>query len=157
MAELIREMPTPWEPLRTNRWIIRMDGSNVIEKIPEYYFKSFKIENEKIGEGIKAKNALKLTIEVLNGVNFLLTPDMVMGNKKIKIEFLDPTGVTINYYNMKVDFENIVLDCDYGNGDLLTHTLTYWITNLHSMTTENIDEKAYEGYLKNKEKEKEKV
>ena len=105
MAELIREMPTPWEPLRTNRWIIRMDGSNVIEKIPEYYFKSFKIENEKIGEGIKAKNALKLTIEVLNGVNFLLTPDMVMGNKKIKIEFLDPTGVTINYYNMKVDFE----------------------------------------------------
>ena len=142
------------EPIKENRWVINMSGCNVVEEIPKWIFNSFNIENEKTDGG---EDALKLTIKTYNYINFVLTPDMVMDEKNIVIEFLDPTGQTMEKYDMSVDFGNFEVFCDYSKDGILTNTLTYWVKSLKTNGTEAMDKKVLENYKKNKEKTKEKV
>jgi hypothetical protein len=121
------------EPLRSNRWLVKL--SNTLQNIPEYVFSDFKLETEKIEIKGKTKQALKLTLHCYNTVGFLLTPDDVIDVKKIKIDFLDPTGVVLNYYNMNVELEKMSLMGDYGDSSLLTHELVFWVKNLDSLAT----------------------
>jgi hypothetical protein len=158
MAELIREFPA-YEPLRSNRWLVRMSGCNVLEKgVPEWSFKSFKIYNDKNQKMLEYdRDFLKLELEIRNSTGFLLTPDMVMDEKKIDIEFLDPVGEVIDKYSMEVNFDNFLLSGDYGDDDILTHKLIFDIKSISSLQTEVIDKQALENYKKNKEKNTEKV
>jgi hypothetical protein len=119
------------EPLRSKRWLVKL--SNTLQNIPEYVFSNFKLETEKIEIKGKTKQALKLTLHCYNTINFLLTPDDVIDVKKIKIDFLDPTGVVLNYYNMNVELEKMSLIGDYGDSSLLTHELVFWVKNLDSL------------------------
>jgi hypothetical protein len=119
------------EPLRSNRWVVKL--SNTLQNIPEYVFSDFKLETEKIETKGKTKQALKLTLHCYNTINFLLTPDDVIDVKKIKIDFLDPTGVILNYYNMNVELEKMSLIGDYGDDSLLTHELVFWVKTLDSL------------------------
>jgi hypothetical protein len=119
------------EPLRSNRWVVKL--SNTLQNIPEYVFSDFKLETEKIEIKGKTKQALKLTLHCYNTINFLLTPDDVIDVKKIKIDFLDSTGVVLNYYNMNVELEKMSLIGDYGDSSLLTHELVFWVKNLDSL------------------------
>jgi len=119
------------EPLKSNRWVVKL--SNTLQNIPEYVFSDFKLETEKIETKGKTKQALKLTLHCYNTINFLLTPDDVIDVKKIKIDFLDPTGVVLNYYNMNVELEKMSLIGDYGDDSLLTHELVFWVKTLDSL------------------------
>ncbi len=69
-----------------------------------------------------------------------------MGTNKLKIEFLDPTGVMVNYYDMTVDFEKISLVGDYGSSDILTHKVEFWVKEIKSMD-EDEALKAYKEKL----------
>lgn len=147
MAELIREMPH-YEPLMTNRWVVRTKES--FTNIPEYVVKDFRIDTVDIEETKRGRKkdtkALKLTLHFHNLVHWLLIPDDVMYAKKIVIDFLDPTGVKVNHYNMNVEFDTFTLVGDYGVGDILTHEVTFWIKNMESLSSRSLDEKTMENY-----------
>ena len=121
------------EPLKSNRWLVKLP--NILQNIPEYVFSDFKLDTEEVEIKGKTKQALKLTLHCYNTVNFLLTPDDVIDVKKIKIDFLDPTGYTVNYYDMIVELEKMSLIGNYGDGSLLTHELVFWVKNLDILAT----------------------
>ncbi len=123
------------EPLKSNSWLVKL--SNTLQNIPDYVFNNFKLDTEKIEVKGKTKQSLKLTLHCYNTVSFLLTPDDVIDVKKIKIDFLDPTGVIVNYYDMVVELEKMSLIGDYGDGSLLTHELVFWVKSLNSIQTNN--------------------
>ncbi len=153
MAELTHRMGDIQTPLKSNRWVIKMNGGNVIEEIPQYCFSNFTLKTEKLEDG--KKDALKLTLTVRNDVSFLLTPDMVIRNNKVKIDFLDPTGVEVNHYNMVVDFESLELIGDYGDDDILTHRVEFWVKDLQTITSKKQDKEVLKKYLENRENGKE--
>lgn len=133
------------EPLKANRWIVKMFGTT--QKIPEYTFKNWNLKTENIPE---SKNkGLKLTLSQYNVIHFLMTPEDAIGCKKIKIEFLDPTGQLINYYDMVVVNESFEIKGDYSDGSLLTNEMSFWVKDIKSM----IDDKTLENYKKRKEEE----
>lgn len=145
MADIIKEIPS-FEPMVSNRWVIRIDGTT--QKIPEYVIKDFKLETELIREKNKRgsgwgkeKTGLKLTIHLYNTTHFLLVPDDVICANKIKLQFLDPTGVMINQYNMKVELDKMTLVGDYGSNDLLTHEVSFWVKDLDTLERVKDDEK----------------
>jgi hypothetical protein len=144
MADLIREMPH-YEPLMTNRWLVRTKES--FTNIPAYTVKDFRIDTVDIDNGKKKDTkALKLTLHFHNLIHWLLVPDDVMYAKKIIIDFLDPTGVVVNYYTMNVEFDTFTLAGDYSDSDILTHEVTFWIKNMESLSSRTLDEKTVENY-----------
>lgn len=151
MADLIKKFHH-YEPLMTNRWLVRTQES--FQNVPEYVVKDFKITTVDIENG-KKKNtkALKLTLHFHNMVQSLLVPDDVMYCKKVIIDFLDPTGVVVNNYIMNVEFDTFTLVGDYGDSNILTHEVTFWIKSMESLSSKSVDEETLKNYQKNKKKE----
>jgi hypothetical protein len=116
------------------------------QEVPKYLFDSWELKTETISEN---KKGLKLFLRHRNMVNFLITPEDIIGCKRIKIEFVDPTGVVSNYYDMTVESDNFRVKGDYSDDSLLTHESTYWVKDLISL----VDDKTLENYKKRKEKE----
>lgn len=158
MADLIKKMPTAYEPLMTNRWVVRTEES--FQNIPEWVVSDFKIDTVDI-EGVKvtsrrkkrANKALRLTLHFRNMVNWMLTPDDVMNAGKVTIDFLDPTGVKVNHYDMTVEFENLTLVGDYSDSGILTHEVTFWIKGISTLSGDNLDKVAFENYTEKKKEE----
>lgn len=156
MADLIREFKN-YEPLKTNRWVVKMGG--VTQEIPEYLFKDFKLESVFIKEDTprsyrdknKIKKALRLSLSQYNTVHFLLRPEDAMECDRIKIEFLDPTGVCLNYYDMKVEIEHFEMIGDYSIDGILTNEFSFWVTDIKSIIVEDLDKKTLENYKSRKE------
>ena len=91
MAELLMKQPIPYEPLRANRWIVRLEEN--LRKIPEWKISDFKLETVDIEETHRnkkhLKKSIKLTLHIFNSQHFLLLPDDVMTTERVKIEFSD--------------------------------------------------------------------
>ena len=149
MAELVMKIPVFEEPLRANRWILN------IGKIPNYLFrnvslKSFTEKKDKKRDQIYTK----LTFSIYNTVNHVVIPDDVVLLRKIKLDFLDPTGMVINGYDMNVEFEKMSLKCDYSDSGLLTHEFIFWVKNMEQIRS-NVDEKSEKEIVDNYKKKKE--
>ncbi len=151
MADLIKKMPTPYEPLMTNRWVVRTEES--FQNIPEWVVSDFKIDTVDIEEDYDrrkkrtVKKALRLTLHFRNMVHWMLTPDDVMNAKEIMIDFLDPTGVKVNHYDMKVEFDTLTLVGDYADSSILTHEVTFWIKTMNPMAIEkDIEREVFNRY-----------
>jgi hypothetical protein len=147
MAEKIREIKQ-YEPLRANRWILRMEGSK--RSVPEYLFKDFKIENTLIvdekSSNKTTKNAIKLTVTNRNSMNFLVKPDDMLDCKRVTIDFLDPTGVVINYYHMDVTLDSFTFIGDYSNSSILTNESVFWVTDIVTMDDEEETAETLKNY-----------
>jgi len=149
MAELIREFKE-FEPLKSNRWLVKMSG--VTQEIPEYLFKDFKLTNVFIkdenyrGKRPKLKKALKLYLTHYNTVDFLARPEDFMECDKIKIEFLDPTGVVVNYFDMDVEIETYEIVGDYSNDNLLTNKCSFWVKDIKSLLQTDLEEETLKNY-----------
>ena len=99
------------EPLKTNRWVIKLKGCD----IKEYLFKRYKIFND--------GNKLMFSTEVYETVIYQINPKELFKIEEVKIEFLDPTGNVVNglIFNPKtIQFEQ---SGDYGSDDLLTYKI----------------------------------
>lgn len=119
MAKLIT--PVPYEPLRTNRWLLS------VAKIPEYLFSDLNIQTT-----MDQKNVAytKLTFSILNIINYVVSPQEVIYEKRIRLKFLDPTGVVVNGYDLDVEFEMMTLDCIYSDDSLLKHKFSFWVRHM---------------------------
>jgi hypothetical protein len=156
MAELLKEMPVAYEPLKSNRWVVRTKES--FQNIPEWVVSDFKIESVDIDKLTHwnsrkpLKKGLKLTLHFRNSVMWMLTPDDVMNADNITIDFLDPVGTKVQHYDMKVEFDSLSLVGDYSNDDILTHEVTFWIKSMNPLAIEtDIEKETFENY---KEKQK---
>lgn len=151
MAEKVFSLPSNGvEPLRANRWILHLG------KIPSYLVRNVTLETitEKVGR--KSEIYTKLNFSLYNIVDYTIVPDDVIQLKKIKLEFLDPTGVVVNGYDMNVSFEKMSLKCDYGDGGLLIHEFIFYVKNLNQLNVnigEESEKEIIENYKKKKEKE----
>jgi len=151
MAELIMKIPAPYEPMRTNRWIIKMGGGNVIKEIPEYLFQSYKIKTKEIPN--QERQGTQLSLKLRNGSGFLATPDMFIDEKKVVLEFLDPVGCVMEKYLMDVVFNGFEMVGDYADGSLLTADVSFWVKSISTNQTDKIDKEAVESYKKRKNEE----
>lgn len=154
MAELKREFKA-FEPLKSNRWVVKMGG--VSQEIPEYLFKDFKLttvfikdENYR-GRKPKLKKALKLDLTHYNTVHFLARPEDIMECTKIKIEFLDPVGTCVNYYDMDVELESYEMIGDYSIDELLTNKCSFWVKHIKSLVDNDLGEQTLKNYKEKKE------
>lgn len=148
MAELLMKTPIQEEPLRANRWILN------IGNVPPYLFRNVNLESF-LEKKDRKKNQIytKLTFSIYNTVNHVVVPDDVILLKKIKLDFLDPTGLVINGYDMNVEFERMSLKCDYSDGGLLTHEFVFWVKNMEQFHS-NVNEKSEKEILDNYKKKK---
>jgi hypothetical protein len=157
MADLLKKMPVAYEPLKTNRWVVKTKES--FQNIPEYAVSDFKIdtvdiENPEMNYRRKERTtkALRLTLHFRNSVMWMLTPDDVMNADNVVIDFLDPTGVKIQHYDMKVEFNDLTLIGDYSDSSILTHEVTFWIKSMNPYTIDkDIEKETLENYKKKKE------
>ena len=156
MAELLKEMPVAYEPLKSNRWVVRTKES--FQNIPEWVVSDFKIDTVDIDEPRRwnnrkpLKKGLRLTLHFRNMVTWMLTPDDVMNADNIMIDFLDPVGHKVQHYDMKVEFDKLTLVGDYSNADILTHEVTFWIKSMDPLAIDkDIEKETFENYKKKKE------
>jgi hypothetical protein len=148
MAEVTREV-VQYEPLRSNRWIVKLGD------IPEWLMASFKLRNEKYvsntGRKPKEMMGLKLDISMRNAIMHMVTPEDVMGCKKIKISFLDPVGVEVSYYDLSVELDTFDITGDYANDGLLMTECSFWVTGMDSSDSLTKDEEVLKNYKEKKE------
>jgi hypothetical protein len=100
-----------FEPLKTNRWIIKLEGCD----IKEYLFRRYRIFND--------GNKLMFSTEVYETVIHQMNPKNLFNIEQVKIEFLDPTGGVVNglVFNPKtIQFEQ---SGDYGSDDVLNYKI----------------------------------
>jgi hypothetical protein len=112
-----------FEPLKTNRWVIKLKGCD----IKEYLFRKYKIFND--------ADKLMFSTEVYETVQFQINPKDLFNIEDVTIEFLDPVGTVVNgfVFNPKsIQFEQ---SGDYGSDDLLNYKILMEIdkTTLHSL------------------------
>jgi hypothetical protein len=112
-----------FEPLKTNRWIIKLKGCD----IEEYLFRKYKIFND--------GDKLMFSTEVYETVQFQINPKDLFNIEDVTIEFLDPVGTVVNgfIFNPKsIQFEQ---SGDYGSDDLLNYKILMEIdkSTLHSL------------------------
>jgi hypothetical protein len=112
-----------FEPLKTNRWVIKLKGCD----IKEYLFRKYKIFND--------ADKLMFSTEVYETVQFQINPKDLFNIEDVTIEFLDPVGTVVNgfIFNPKsIQFEQ---SGDYGSDDLLNYKILMEIdkSTLHSL------------------------
>ena len=144
MADKFISFPSPVEPLMKNRWLL------TVGKIPHYLIRNVNLDSF-TDEG---KTYTKLTFSIFNIIGYTVVPDDVVGLNKIKLEFLDPVGTVVNGYDMKVKFEKMNLNCDYGSSGLLEHNFEFYVKNLNQLYTntgELSEKEIIENYKNKKE------
>lgn len=130
--------------------------SGVSQEIPEYLFTDYKLSNvfvedeNRHSRKPKLKKALKLDLTHHNTANFLGRPEDFMECNRVKIEFLDPTGEVINYFDMIVELDSYEMVGDYSEDSILTNKCSYWVKNIKSLLDEDLDEKTLKNYKESK-------
>lgn len=100
-----------FEPLKTNRWIIKLKGCD----IKEYLFRRYKIFND--------NEKLMFSTEIYETVHFQINPKELFNIEEVLIEFLDPTGSVVNgfiFIPKGIQFEQVG---DYGSDDFLNYKI----------------------------------
>lgn len=151
MAEIVQKF-TQWEPLRSNRWILNA-GNVQPWLIKNVTLDSFVEEDEDKKKGIYTK----VSFSVHNAIGYTIVPDDVILLKKLKLDFLDPTGVVVDGYDMNVEFETMKFKCDYADSGLLTHDFVFYVKNLTQFGYRADEKSEKEIIEKYKEKKKESV
>jgi hypothetical protein len=122
MAEIIKnEYRVPFEPLKENRFIIKLD--NV--KIPNYFFREYEIYNE--GE------ELIFTTSFFETVDYAFNPKNFFDITGVTIEYLDPIGEVVNGLKFDVKGSNFSRKQSYKNDELQINFLKF-IINKNTMT-----------------------
>jgi hypothetical protein len=112
-----------FEPLKTNRWIIKLKGCD----IKEYLFRKYKIFND--------ADKLMFSTEVYETVQFQINPKDLFNIEDVTIEFLDPVGTVVNGFTFNPKSIQFEQSGDYGSDDLLNYKILMEIdkTTLHSL------------------------
>jgi|LakMenE01Jun11ns_1017448.scaffolds.fasta_scaffold9919319_6 hypothetical protein len=100
-----------FEPLKTNRWIIKLKGCD----IQEYLFRRYKIFND--------ADKLMFSTEIYETVHHHINPKELFNIEEVLIEFLDPTGGVVNGFIFTpkgIQFEQLG---DYGSDDFLNYKI----------------------------------
>lgn len=97
----------PVEPLKSNRWIIKLNGMD----IPPYLFRKYKIYNE--GDEIIFKTEFFETIEWSYNIKDIFNID------EVTIEYLSPVGDVINGVKFKTKGINFERKHSYSDDDLM--------------------------------------
>jgi hypothetical protein len=105
MTQLVERFPLI-EPLKCNRWIIKLDGMD----IEPFLFRKYKMYNE--GEEI-----IFLT-EYFETVQQSYNPKDLLNIVGVTIEYLDPTGVVIQTLKFDVKGLNFEIKQSYGKDKL---------------------------------------
>lgn len=103
------------EPLRSNRFLISFNGVDV----PQYLFRKYKIFN--VGDD------LIFTTEFFETVNYSFNPKDFFNITGVKIEYLDPTGVSVNALSFNVVGSNYKIEQSYENDNLQTNKFRFII------------------------------
>ena len=78
-----------------------------------------------------------------------------MNADNVVIDFLDPTGVKIQHYDMKVEFNDLTLIGDYSDSSILTHEVTFWIKSMNPYTIDkDIEKETFKNYTEKQKEEK---
>ena len=105
----------------------------------EQSVRNFKLSSVKIdNRTLKYKNFLNLKMDLINYIGHLINPEQIFNIDKIKINFLDPTGIVVDYYLMKIDLDNFELCGNYGNSELSTYKLSFFVSVLETQKDETI-------------------
>ena len=151
MAKLIKEFKS-FEPLKTNRWLIKMNG------VSDYLFKGFKLRNQEfiIEKGSKKgtkKMGLKLDLSFMYAIGERLELTDIFDCKNIKISFLDPIGEEVDFYDMDVSLDTYNLEGNYSVDDILTSECSFWVSNIETITSKSKDRETLKNYLEKNKKE----
>lgn len=103
----------------------------------EQSVRNFKLSSVKIdNRTLKYKNFLNLKMDLINYIGHLINPEQIFNIDKIN--FLDPTGIVVDYYLMKIDLDNFELCGNYGNSELSTYKLSFFVSVLETQKDETI-------------------
>jgi hypothetical protein len=125
----------PFEPLKTNRFIIRFLGNENIN-IPEYLFTGFKMKN--IGEDIILK------IKLFETTDYTFNPKDLKTITDVKIEFLDPVGTIVHSMILPIKGSNFKKSANYKEDSLLTNKFRF-IVDMSKIIIENTKNVIDEG------------
>lgn len=141
MSELIENFSIPLEPLKTNRWLIRISDINPM------VFSKFDLTTK----FVDGKFITIFKTEIRNFVTKLQHPDQLVNAEKVKVELLDPTGTVVDYYDMVVKLKKIKLVGDYSTAEILTHKVSFYVKSIKTFDSDKelreSEKKALEGYL----------
>jgi hypothetical protein len=121
----------PIEPLKENRYIINIIGTN----IPVYLFTKYKIFNE--GDNII------FTTQFYETVNFSFNPKDFFDITGVKIDYLDPIGNVVNSLFFNVKGSNFERKQSYKNDGLQINKLRFIVdkNTMHLQYITNEEEK----------------
>jgi len=145
-AELTSTPMDNIEPLKNNRWIIRLGD------IEPYLFDSFDITT-------KTENGKIVTIfntSILSTVHRLIIPDDVITTTKIWIDFLDGSDAIVDSYDMSVIFDAMNLIGNYKSNQLLRHHVSFYIKSIKTNASEEKLRNAEKNVLNNYNKQNDK-
>ena len=131
MADLIREMPIPYEPKRKNRWVLNLiDNKNdihewVISKTsrPKFVKKGFFVKQFQV-EPMRVELRDPICPSTSQVLYQVLLEDKPLD---FTLEMLDPTGVVVEKWNLtqcmllEVDFGEL----DYAKDELATCSIVF--------------------------------
>lgn len=104
--QLLLAQPVQYEPSRANQFIINFIGID----IPVFLFTKYEIYNE--GE------ELIFTTEMYEILNYILNPEDFFNITDVRIDFLDPTGVVVNFLKFGIKKSNFEKKGEYGVDDI---------------------------------------
>lgn len=141
MAEKLMEYKA-MAPLLSDRFIIEA-GNIEPEK-----FDSFKITF--------TDNIMKLYLKVRNFELDMTSPNELVDIKKVKINFLNSVGETIEVLDLLVDLDVFEIKGEYGDSEILCYECTFEVRDLSTLKSLEEEKKMVENYLKRKNEEENK-
>jgi hypothetical protein len=141
MAELVENFNIPLEPLKTDRWYIRIGDINPM------VFSKFDLTTK----FIDGKFVTIFKTEIRNFITKLQHPDQLVNAENVRIELLDPTNLVVDHYEMVVKLKKIKLVGDYSKSGILTHKVSFYVKSIKTTDSDTqlreSEKKALEGYL----------
>ena len=139
LKEVKKSINSPVEPMLENRFSIEFFNKSKKININSWTVRNFNLSSVKFDDKkLKGKNFLNLKIDILNVVGDMLKPESIFNINKIKLNFLDPTGIITDYYLMNVSLDEFELNGDYNNSALLTYKTSFFVDYLDTKEDEII-------------------
>lgn len=118
--------PIPFEPHRSNRFIIKPDGIN----IPEYLFRNYKIYND--------NDIIYFETEFIETINICINPLDLFKIIGFSVQNLDPIGVVTQELYFEIKGLNFEKNASYNDDSLLTTKLKVLTKNMKFIIDSNI-------------------
>jgi hypothetical protein len=120
------KFPIPFEPHKSNRFIIKSDGT----EIPDYLFRNYKIYND--------NDIIFFETEFIETINVTINPLDLFKIIGFSIQNLDPTGVVTQELYFEVKGLNFEKTASYNDNTLLTTKLKVITKNMRFIINSNI-------------------